>query len=1212
MFQRPRKDEDEEDLLELQRQFLSEKQKSAAQATRQQDKKAEEDESIADNHDVPINIEINVIERDTSNCKARPPSQANANKCAFPRTFKLKREALVSGSKSLFAQSFAPKGERNISPPESHVFGESKLSTGLSLGEREMSAIHSENLQMLSSWTPEERLEARKQILSNLSPKAIQFIKSQQVKRPIKPEVAEPMEIAVSSEDCIKKGGEEREEEALPITRELVTKHKWLNMNKIEKEKLEWLKPVVNVKRQTEENADVLNQLGIRDARFDLQGNIVTDDKQGSFSGKEGLHHHGEEPERGGYTLTELLTLLESTFASQKVISLNLLGKIMEQSNRGVFDHLLEMSCLSEQLLEGTAVLLMVRKLLDDTSASVSTSALACLKQIMCNLELDELYLDRIFAWFFWCETSYPGPLDPDFKADKDKPLQEMADDGYIRKDPIPALIRTDVLVRLAYMLENQVKCQDDPIAVKNLFSILIRVARHSSKSCERIIETPYLLKHIINYFLQPSFVSMDTFYGNPYSKALKLLRILCQEKDACEKVYKCFGDEIITSCLAYLALDPLSIESKPSSKKKSSDFMQLIQEALKFLVVITDHQLALDTLQTVSPLLVPQAQYFFTLDIACINSPEKQFDWQFASSLLLLLRNICRARSELAPIYSDIVKRVTFQWIKRLLEMNILPASVDASNALMAGVVFVVSTPSFEPASLSTFTREDSLSQVCKIVDKMCSSLSSHSSMINGQADKEALLRRSCSIHPDYRSLLESSREIHPSLADDCVIPLMQSVILIVQATKNSQLTRRLLLSESMQQLTLKMTRCTKSIDSYFSMLQVQLIKQLVLLVPQVLSGDVDGEACRLYLLLAIRLVPMLPTPEEKKTFLQSVIFNSSLYCDQLPRMLQSSLSLHQTGNKFSVSEVLENALLIYSNLSPLCSEFWLFDPILYVSKVVQSVSSEETDFQEAIEAVLAFIQLLFDSAAGYFDFTQSQCNKFTSVSLLLLMSIYLTGSKYFLNERVKSYMRTALQVYLVDERTVDRHYLLKASSQVPGHLIYGKERSTSPATITKYFERLLQEYAAESYSDPLFTSFILLFLRSDNQVTGSDSLRSVFFSEANTELLESMYTRIEDYEENLLIQLLHPPERDISIIELFTKCLLSRTIVHPRNPVVYWMLVYHVHQFMFKSETCAADEKKKAALFSSISALRDDTLKSHLTSFKMEYVYSLCRRKE
>lgn len=1213
MFQRPRKDEDEEDLLQLQRQFLSQKQKSAAQATRQEQVKVkqekEEEESLADNHDVPINIEINVIERDTSKCKARPPSRANANKSAFPATFKLKRESSTSTGRSLFAQSFAPKRERNISPPESHVFGPSKLLTGLSLGQREMSAIHTENLQMLSTWTPEERLEARKQILSNLSPKAIEFIKSQQAKRPIKHEIGEPMDIAIETQENTVKN-QEVEEEALPITKDQVTKHKWLNMNNVEKEKLEWLKPIASVKRLSEVNPDLLDQLGIRDARFDLQGNLVTDDKQESLSGREGLHHHGDEPERGGYTLTELLTLLESTFASQKVISLNLLGKIMEQSNRGIFDHLLETSSLSEQLLESTAVLLVVRKLLDDTSASVSTSALACLKQIICNLELDELYLDRIFPWFFCCQTSYPRSLDPEFTPSKEKPLEELPDDEYIRKDPISALIRTDLLVRLAYMLENQVKCQDDPIAVKNLFSILIRVARHSIKSCESIINTPYLLKHIINYFFQSSFVSIDTFYGNPYSKAVKLLRILCEKKRLCDKVYNDYGDQLVTSCLAYLALDPLSIESKPGSKKKSSDFLQLIQEAVKFLVVITDHQQALDTLQTVSPLLVPQVQYFFTLDIATDIPPEKQFDWQFASSFILLLRNICRARSQVAPIYTEIVKRVTFTWIKRLIDLNILPPSVDASNALMSGVNFIISTSNSHENTFTNFINDDSLTQVCKILEKVCLSLTTNSCMINKQDADNSLYRRSCSIHPEYRSLIEFSGQIHPSLSDDCCIPLMWSLISIVERENNIQLKRRFLLSQSMQNLIFNMTRCTNIIDSYFSVFQVSLMKQIILLVPQVLSGDVDEDACRLYLLLAIRLVPMMQTLEEKKHFLKTVIFKSNLYCHQLPRLLQSNLTVHQaTNNKLSVSEVLDNALLIYTNLTPLSTEYWIFDPIIYVSKVVESISSESTDFLAAIEAVLAFIQLLLHSAAGYFDFTKSQCNKFTSQSLILLMSIYLTGSKYFLNDRVKSYMKTALEVYLVDERPIDRQYLLKASSKVPGHLIYGKERSTTPATIQQYFERLSQEYAAESYSDCLFTSYLLLFLRSDNQVSSDDSLRKIFFSEANTELLESMYTRIEDYDENLLIQLLNPPEKDINIIELFTKCLLSRNIIHSRNPVLYWMLVYHVHHFIFKSQIYGDDEKKKKSLHNSISLLKDELLKNHLTCFKMEFVYSLCK---
>lgn len=42
-----------------------------------------------------------------------------------------------------------------------------------------------------------------------------------------------------------------------------------------------------------------------------------------------GLHHHGEEPERAGYSLEELFLLSRSNFLQQRVLAINVLGKII-------------------------------------------------------------------------------------------------------------------------------------------------------------------------------------------------------------------------------------------------------------------------------------------------------------------------------------------------------------------------------------------------------------------------------------------------------------------------------------------------------------------------------------------------------------------------------------------------------------------------------------------------------------------------------------------------------------------------------------------------------------------------------------------------------------------------------------------------------------------------------------------------------------------
>lgn len=46
---------------------------------------------------------------------------------------------------------------------------------------------------------------------------------------------------------------------------------------------------------------------------------------------RKGLHHHGEEPERPGYTLQELIQLSRSSVLQQRIIALNSLANVLEK-----------------------------------------------------------------------------------------------------------------------------------------------------------------------------------------------------------------------------------------------------------------------------------------------------------------------------------------------------------------------------------------------------------------------------------------------------------------------------------------------------------------------------------------------------------------------------------------------------------------------------------------------------------------------------------------------------------------------------------------------------------------------------------------------------------------------------------------------------------------------------------------------------------------
>lgn len=481
------------------------------------------------------------------------------------------------------------------------------------------------------------------------------------------------------------------------------------------------------------------------EARFNFEGEVVTDDT--SIPATDGLNHHGSDPERAGYTLNELLIFIESTYPSQKVIGLNIMGKIMERANRGLYHGSFD-QCIEAQILESTNLLLMVRKSLDDVNSSVVTSAVTCLKKLLCNTDLDELYLDRIFCWNF-SDSHIPNPvLQPvvnldSIKSDDDRlNINEIKDDDLVKIDPILCLVKsTDLLNRLRYLLDNNFEHQDDPVILKNLFDILIRISRHSKSSCETIITTPFLLESIYRNFLQPKVViSTDTVYGNPYPKALKLFRIMMSYGHKISKLMLETTPDFLKSCQIYLTSDPSIMTSDDGKIKKfnASSGLELSIESLRVYCHLLKQKIssAAESLMQLFPVLMRQSQYMLGLN--ALNSSNihhhSVFDWQFSSTLITCLqlfhdfhydltgigiphdhhdddvshgchstdsnvkhekRQVKAVSSEYQKIISSGIKPIieasVNQWLTQMINGSILP-SVDIMGCISSGISFMIS----------------------------------------------------------------------------------------------------------------------------------------------------------------------------------------------------------------------------------------------------------------------------------------------------------------------------------------------------------------------------------------------------------------------------------------------------------------------------------------------------------------------------------------
>ncbi|XP_066487834.1 RNA polymerase II-associated protein 1 isoform X2 [Tiliqua scincoides] len=433
-------------------------------------------------------------------------------------------------------------------------------------GEQEAQNIHKENLERLQSMSEDQILEEQKRLLAHLDPSLVAFLKSRrgagsgqegeekmEQERPrdlTHPETGpkpqhkteEVLKAPLLSEPDIEEepGMEGTEAQArmdvtvddLPVK----PQKNWIHMDSVEFEKLEWMKDLPQPRqRKTRKGMQV---------RFSLKGELLSPDQD--FPTHLGLHHHGEEAERAGYSLQELFHLSRSQVIQQRTLALQVLGHVVQKAKAGEFASLLKGSVL--RVLLDAGFLFLLRFSLDDPVDNVVAAAVHALHALLVSPD-DEEYLDKTFSWYQGMavypfisnneeeeeveeENEDSGQTPPE-KAlgrksnDANKPDPEVA-----RYDVVKGLLKTRLLPRLRYILEVM---QPVPLVVLEILEIFIRIGRHSTEACCQILDCPRLVETVIREFLPTQWDPrvaepgqlLTSLHGVPCAKAMKLMRIL-------------------------------------------------------------------------------------------------------------------------------------------------------------------------------------------------------------------------------------------------------------------------------------------------------------------------------------------------------------------------------------------------------------------------------------------------------------------------------------------------------------------------------------------------------------------------------------------------------------------------------------------------------------------------------------------------------------
>ncbi|KAF9423985.1 hypothetical protein HW555_000694 [Spodoptera exigua] len=386
------------------------------------------------------------------------------------------------------------------------------------LSSKEASDIHKENVKLLSEMSEQDILEERKKLLSSIDPKLVEFLKTkrQQASKPESFKSEEKLPATVENKDTSEEAMDTTI--AIPENNNLwendVLTHpeinKWLHFDSLEKDKLEWMKGIEESKKVKADEP--------YEARFDFNGYLLPYTMEYNEKTKP-LFHHGDEPHRPGYSITELIELTRSTVTQQRVMALNTIAGIIEYYSAGTYKNVIEIPV--------SKLFFIIRIAMDDNKVIILEPALRAMRNLLYN-RIDEASLDALIGF-------EEGTLQPCLENDKSEieELQskesEFTDYHLAEIDIMTALQRTEILQRLYYILES---VKPNFNCVQYSLQILSRLARDSLETAQKIVEMEHLMNTIIknfipvtstNFVFDPSIV----YNGKPVLAALKFIRIM-------------------------------------------------------------------------------------------------------------------------------------------------------------------------------------------------------------------------------------------------------------------------------------------------------------------------------------------------------------------------------------------------------------------------------------------------------------------------------------------------------------------------------------------------------------------------------------------------------------------------------------------------------------------------------------------------------------
>lgn len=303
--------------------------------------------------------------------------------------------------------------------------------------------------------------------------------------------------------------------------------------------------------------------------RFGFKGQLLYQ-RMTDFASDPELYHHGNDPDKAGYTIDELNILAKSTFASQRVLAFNIFTHIWQELHmNGYGKNDTRSEILS--LLHDQNILFSARIGLDSPHETVVDSALNMMsvyfgvntgildvfdEVLLMERGFRTISLDRKTVLYLLNASS---PVAKDAVAEEDDDVIDMTIEyiqSALRKDALLGIVLTAILPRFRFLLSSKTISASQIIKIIHILSC---VAMHSPSCAEDILACDGMvdvLQSLASICISECF--KDELLVKVLSMITRLFRLISvSSQEACLAILKSGIVDLLMTSLSLRSINP-------------------------------------------------------------------------------------------------------------------------------------------------------------------------------------------------------------------------------------------------------------------------------------------------------------------------------------------------------------------------------------------------------------------------------------------------------------------------------------------------------------------------------------------------------------------------------------------------------------------------------------------------------------------------------